>query len=103
MNQDKLPFIPYGQHTITNEDIDACRTSSKNEHLTQGSRHQLFERVLLISDVNHVISTNSATSALHIVCLAWLVAWRLLLDITISFVASATCIMAAVQKRFCRY
>ncbi len=93
MNQDKLPFIPYGQHTITNEDIDAVVHVLKNEHLTQGSRHQLFERCLAdFLDVNHVISTNSATSALHIACLALgLSPGDYCWTSPISFVASANC------------
>ncbi len=93
MNQDKLPFIPYGQHTITNEDIDAVVHVLKNEHLTQGSRHQLFEHCLAdFLKVNHVISTNSATSALHIACLALgLSSGDYCWTSPISFVASANC------------
>ena len=36
-------MIPYGKHTITDSDIQAVINVLKNEYLTQGDQHKLFE------------------------------------------------------------
>jgi UDP-4-amino-4,6-dideoxy-N-acetyl-beta-L-altrosamine transaminase len=86
-------MIPYGRHTITKEDIDAVGEVLKSEFLTQGNQVPLFEqKVAKYCGADHAVAVNSATSALHIACLAlglgegdWL--WTS----PITFVASANC------------
>jgi len=86
-------LIPYGRQEVTQEDIDAIVDVLQSDFLTQGSKVPLFEKVVSeYCKVNYAVSTNSATSALHLACLAlnlspgdWL--WTT----PITFVASANC------------
>lgn len=86
-------MIPYGRQEITQADIDAVTAVLHSDFLTQGPVVPLFEK-LVASHVGakHALAVNSATSALHIACLAlglgpgdWL--WTS----PITFVASANC------------
>lgn len=64
-------MIPYGRQIIDHDDIEAVVAVLRSEFLTQGPVVPRFERA--IADhcrVPHAIATNSATSALHIACLA---------------------------------
>ena len=87
------PFLPYGRQTITESDIKAVTDVLRSPYLTQGPVVPLFERgVAEKVGCDHAIAVNSATSALHIACLAlglgpgdWL--WTS----PITFVASANC------------
>lgn len=64
-------MIPYGRQHITQTDIDAVAETLRSDWLTQGPTTQEFERqVADYCGANHAITTNSATSALHIACLA---------------------------------
>lgn len=64
-------MIRYGQQDITNEDIDAVINVLQSINLTQGPNVPLFEqRVLTQVNAKHAVACNSATSALHIACLA---------------------------------
>ena len=86
-------FIPYGKHTVTEDDINLVTSVLKNESLTQGKFVPKFEYSISSKlKSKHAISVNSATSALHLSCLALGVG---LGDIVwtspISFVASANC------------
>ena len=86
-------MIPYGRQEVTQDDIDAVVSVLQSDYLTQGPMVPRFEQAI----ANHVgaeyaVATNSATSALHIACLAlglgkgdWL--WTS----PITFVASANC------------
>lgn len=86
-------MIPYGRQDITQADIDAVVSVLKSDFLTQGPVVPKFEQT--VADhcgVNHALAVNSATSALHIACMAlelgpgdWL--WTS----PITFVASANC------------
>ncbi len=86
-------MIRYGQQHITQADIDAVVTALKSLNLTQGPYIAQFEQsVLAACGAKHAIAVNSATSALHIACLAldlgpgdWL--WTT----PNTFVASANC------------
>lgn len=63
--------IPYGRQSINQADIDAVVDVLKSEWLTQGPAVPRFEQsVLNVTGANYAIATNSATSALHIACLA---------------------------------
>ena len=63
--------IPYGKHTVTNEDIAAVAKVLSGDFLTQGPTVPNFEAAInrTVSS-SFCIATNSATSALHIACLA---------------------------------
>ncbi len=64
-------MIPYGNHTIDQDDIDAVVDVLKNQFLTQGQQVPAFEKALAeYCKVDHVAAVNSGTSALHIACLA---------------------------------
>jgi len=86
-------LIPYGQQDISQADIDAVVDVLKSNHLTQGPKILEFEtKVSEYCGSNYAVAVNSATSALHIACLAldlgkgdWL--WTS----PNSFVASANC------------
>ncbi|RVU81600.1 UDP-4-amino-4,6-dideoxy-N-acetyl-beta-L-altrosamine transaminase [Leucothrix sargassi] len=64
-------FIPYGRQHITQTDIDAVVAVLQSDFLTQGSQVPAFEeRVAAYTGAKFGVAVNSATSALHIACLA---------------------------------
>ncbi len=64
-------MIPYGRQDITQADLDAVTEVLLSSNLTQGPKIPLFEEaVLQACSANYAIAVNSATSALHIACLA---------------------------------
>lgn len=85
--------IPYARQDITQQDIDAVIEILHSEYLTQGPAVPNFENAVSnYCGAKHAVAVNSATSALHIACLAlglklgdWL--WTS----PITFVASANC------------
>jgi UDP-4-amino-4,6-dideoxy-N-acetyl-beta-L-altrosamine transaminase len=85
--------IPYGNHLVTAEDIEAVVKTLKSEFLTQGPSVPKFEQDL--SDhcgAKYTVVVNSATSALHIACIALGVTkGDLVWTSPISFVASSNC------------
>ena len=86
-------MIPYGKHTLLEQDIDAVVDVLKNQFLTQGSQVPLFEQELCrYTGAQSAVAVNSGTSGLHIACLAAGVepgdtVWT----VPISFAASANC------------
>jgi UDP-4-amino-4,6-dideoxy-N-acetyl-beta-L-altrosamine transaminase len=86
-------MIPYGKQDISDEDIEAVVSTLKSDYLTQGPKVPEFEQsIAQYCGAAHAIATNSATSALHIACLALGVkpkdrVWTS----PISFVATANC------------
>ena len=86
-------IIPYGRQEISKEDIAEVVETLKSDFLTQGPKTPLFEKIVAdYCGSKYGVAANSATSALHIACLA--------LDLTKgdrlwtspnSFVASANC------------
>lgn len=85
--------IPYGRHDINEADISAVVDVLRSDFLTQGSTVPNFEAaVARYCGSQHAVAVNSATSALHIACLALGVGkgdrvWTS----PITFVASANC------------
>ncbi|PTP29429.1 UDP-4-amino-4,6-dideoxy-N-acetyl-beta-L-altrosamine transaminase [Vibrio splendidus] len=85
--------IPYGKQDISQQDIDSVVDVLKSDFLTQGPQVPAFEKTLTEhTGAQYALAVNSATSALHIACLAlglgegdWL--WTT----PITFVASANC------------
>ncbi|MGF1730509.1 UDP-4-amino-4,6-dideoxy-N-acetyl-beta-L-altrosamine transaminase [Photobacterium kasasachensis] len=86
-------MIPYGRQEITQQDIDAVVDVLKSDFLTQGPKVPEFETSLTCyTGAKHALAVNSATSALHIACLALGLGQDDLLWTTpITFVASANC------------
>ena len=86
-------MIPYGRQNINQADIDAVVEVLRSDFLTQGPVVQEFEKVVAVyCHANHAVAVNSATSALHIACLALGVSkGDLVWTSPITFVASANC------------
>ena len=86
-------MIPYGRQEISEEDVNAVTEALRSDFLTQGPQLPLFEKIVAeYCGAKYGVAVNSATSALHIACLAlelgegdWL--WTS----PNSFVASANC------------
>ena len=86
-------MIPYGRQDISQADIDAVVAVLQSDFLTQGPQVPLFEQTVAKHvGAKHALAVNSATSALHMACLAlglgpgdWL--WTT----PVTFVASANC------------
>jgi UDP-4-amino-4,6-dideoxy-N-acetyl-beta-L-altrosamine transaminase len=63
--------IKYGRQEIIQADIDAVSDVLKSDWLTQGPTVPIFEqKVADYCGANYSVATNSATSALHVACLA---------------------------------
>ena len=66
-----VDFIPYGKQYINAEDIDAVKNVLTSSYLTQGNIVEQFETELQnYVGSNFATVVNSATSALHLACLA---------------------------------
>jgi len=86
-------MIPYGRQQIDANDIAAVVETLQSDFLTQGPKVPAFEdAVARRCNVNFAVAMNSATSALHLACLALGVGpGDLVWTSPISFVASANC------------
>ena len=86
-------MIPYGRQEISQEDIDSVTRVLKSDFITQGPQVPRFEKsVADYCQADFGIALNSATSALHIACLALgLGKGDSLWTSPNSFVASANC------------
>lgn len=86
-------MIPYGRQDITQADVDAVVDVLKSDFLTQGPAVPGFEKC--VADhvgAAHALALNSATSALHVACLALgLGPGDRLWTTPVTFVASANC------------
>lgn len=93
-------MIPYGRQHISQADIDAVVEVLRSDFLTQGPAVQKFEHAVAnYCAATHAVAVNSATSALHLACLAldlgpgdWL--WTS----PNTFVASANCALYCGAK-----
>ncbi|SFH29070.1 UDP-4-amino-4,6-dideoxy-N-acetyl-beta-L-altrosamine transaminase [Pseudomonas sp. NFACC45] len=86
-------MIPYGRQDVTQADIDAVVGVLQSDFLTQGPMVPRFEQqVARHVGASHALAVNSATSALHIACLALgLGPGDRLWTSPVTFVASANC------------
>ena len=93
----KEAIIPYGRQDIREDDIAAVTAVLRSDWLTQGETVPAFEAVLARQcRAKHAVAVNSATSALHIACLALEIGpGDLVWTSPITFVATANC------ARFC--
>ena len=86
-------MIPYGKQEITDKDVRQVLEVLRSDFLTQGPKVPIFESELSdATNAKYVTAVNSATSALHIACLALDLgsgdsAWT----VPNTFVASANC------------
>ena len=92
--------IPYGKQSISQHDIDAVVDVLKSDWLTQGPKVPAFEQAIAdYCGADFACATNSATSALHIACLALAVGEKdIVWTSPISFVASANCALYCGAK-----
>ena len=86
-------MIPYGRQDISEADIQAVVDVLRSDFLTQGPAVPAFESAVAnYCGTQHAIAVNSATSALHIACMAVGVGKGDIVWTTpITFVASANC------------
>ena len=86
-------MIPYARHDIQQIDIDAVEQVLRSDFLTQGPVVPRFEAAVANRvGAGFAVAVNSATSALHIACLALdLGPGTLLWTSPVTFVASANC------------
>jgi len=93
-------MIPYGRQDISQADIQAVVDVLRSDFLTQGPAVPAFEKA--VSDycsAQHAVAINSATSALHIACLALGVRpGDMVWTSPITFVASANCALYCGAK-----
>jgi len=86
-------LIPYGRQNVTDDDVNAVIQVLRSDYLTQGPAVTAFETAVASKvGAKFAVAANSATSALHIACMAldlrpgeWL--WTS----PVTFVASANC------------
>lgn len=85
--------IPYGRQNISDNDIDAVVDVLRSDFLTQGPVVPEFEKcIAAYCGVSFGVAVNSATSALHIACLALDVGpGDIVWTTPITFVATANC------------
>ena len=67
----RSPPIPYGRHAISEEDIATVVRVLRSDFLTQGPVVPQFEQTVAeYCGAQHAVAVSSATSALHVACLA---------------------------------
>ncbi|UWQ22021.1 UDP-4-amino-4,6-dideoxy-N-acetyl-beta-L-altrosamine transaminase [Jannaschia sp. W003] len=86
-------MIPYGRQIIDQADVDAVVEVLRSDFLTQGPAVPRFEAALReATGAAHALAVNSATSALHVACMALdLGPGDALWTVPNTFVASANC------------
>ena len=96
-------MLPYGRQHVDDADVAAVVDVLRSDFLTQGPAVAAFEAELARRcDAPHAVAVNSATSALHLACLALGVGpgdevWTT----SITFVASANCArLCGAEVRF---
>ena len=92
--------IPYGRQSISGDDIKNVNRILKSDYLTQGPTIEKLERkISKFCKSKYSVAVNSATSALHISCLALgLKKNQILWTSPISFTASANCALHCGAK-----
>ena len=93
-------MIPYGRQDISAEDIDSVCEVLRSDFLTQGPKVPELEKAIALKvGAKHAVAVNSATSALHIACLALgLGEGDVLWTSPVTFVASANCALYCGAK-----
>ena len=93
-------MIPYGKQDISKDDIDTVLEVLQSDFLTQGPAVPEFEKKIKnYCGVSHAVAVNSATSALHIACLALDVGpGDIVWTSPLTFVASSNCALYCGAK-----
>jgi UDP-4-amino-4,6-dideoxy-N-acetyl-beta-L-altrosamine transaminase len=88
-----MGMIPYGRQDISEADIQAVVDVLRSDFLTQGPAIPAFEKAIAdYCGAEYAVAANSATSALHIACLALGVGnGDVVWTTPVTFVASANC------------
>jgi UDP-4-amino-4,6-dideoxy-N-acetyl-beta-L-altrosamine transaminase len=86
-------MIPYGRQDVSDRDVEAVVESLRSDFLTQGPEVPAFENAICgLVGASYGVAVNSATSALHVACLALdLGPGDVLWTVPITFLASANC------------
>jgi UDP-4-amino-4,6-dideoxy-N-acetyl-beta-L-altrosamine transaminase len=92
-NRTRTRSIPYGQHSLDDDDIAAVVEVLRHSPLTQGPKITQFEEaVCRFTGARHAVAVSSGTAALHLACLAVeLGPGGRLVTSPITFAASANC------------
>ncbi len=92
--------MPYGRQDISEADIQAVVDVLRSDYLTQGPVVPAFEQaVASYCKAKHAVAVNSATSGLHIACMALGVGENdIVWTSPITFVASANCALYCSAK-----
>jgi perosamine synthetase len=87
----KTKHLPYGQHWIEDDDIQAVVDVLRSDWITQGQTVELFERAVAeFCQAEYAVAVSSATAGLHLACLASGVrGGRDVITSPLTFVASA--------------
>ena len=95
-----MRYIPYGWHTIDEDDINAVTRTLRSNWITQGPKIRDFEEALCrYATVKYAVAVSSGTSALHIACLAaGINKGDEAITSPITFLASANCILYCSAK-----
>ena len=103
MREPARPVLPYGRQDVDEADVEAVVRVLRSDFLTQGPTVGAFEAALAErAGAPHAVAVNSATSALHLACLALGIGpgdevWTT----SITFVASANCArLCGAEVRF---
>jgi UDP-4-amino-4,6-dideoxy-N-acetyl-beta-L-altrosamine transaminase len=90
-------FLPYGRHSIDEEEVRAVVHVLRSDRLTQGPLVEAFEAALArYCGARHAIAVSSGTAALHLALLACdLRPGDLVATTPLTFVATASCICHA--------
>lgn len=93
MLRKRLKNLPYGRQEITESDIESVLRVLQSDFITQGPVVERFESgIAEYCEAEHALAVNSATSALHLACLALDVGpGDLVWTSPNTFVASANC------------
>lgn len=88
-------MIPYGRQDISEADIQSVVDVLRSDFLTQGPAVPAFENAISnYCGVQYAVAANSATSALHLACLALGIGkGDVVWTSPITFVASANCVL----------
>lgn len=88
-----MSAVPYARQDINQSDIDAVISVLRSDYLTQGPTVPVFEQAVAnYCGAGHAVALNSATSALHVACLALGVGkGDMVWTSPITFVASSNC------------
>ena len=86
-------MIPYSRQNINSKDILEVKKILKSNYLTQGEKVPKFEKLVSkFTKSNYAVAVNSASSALHIACVALNIKKNdIVWTVPNTFVASANC------------